>query len=113
MIVKALSTLLLLAAFYLCWWAFAYAQPIWYLAALVPGSCGAGLFFRRAWASYLWYVIASGVTAVWLLTMVRLALNGLPVVGRLETLISLLPSALLLLVCIGGSVVVRRDSIQR
>lgn len=109
MIVKALSIVLLLTACYLCWWAAHYVQPLWYVAALVLTFCGTGLLLKRTWASYLWYAIGSGVSAVWLLTIARLALNGWPVAGKTETLISLIPGALLLLVCVGGSLAVRRD----
>lgn len=42
--------------------------------------------------------------------IVRLALNGWPAAGTLDTLISLLPGSLLLLVSVGGSLAVRSDS---
>jgi hypothetical protein len=109
MIVKALSIVLLLTACYLCWWAVHYAQPLWYVAALVLMFCGTGLLLKRTWASYLWYAIGAAVSTVWLMTIVRLALNGWPVAERTVTVISLIPGALLLLVCAGGSLAVRRD----
>lgn len=109
MIVKALVLILLLTAGYVCWWATQYAQPGWYTAAVVLISCGTGLLRKRAWAKYLWYAIGSGVSAIWILTILRLAANGWPVAGNAETVISLIPGALLLLVCVGGILAVRRD----
>lgn len=113
MIVKVLSFALLVTACYLGWWAAEYAQPIWYLAALLLASCGTGLLLGRTWASYLWYAIGLGVAAVWLLRIFELALNGWPVTGNLETVISLLPGAVLLIACIGGSFAVRRAPKQQ
>lgn len=113
MIVKLVSIVLLLSACYLCWWAAEYTQPFWYLAPLVLTSCAIGLLFKRNWASYLWHGISSVVTAVWLLNLVQLALDGWPVAGTVDTIISLLPGALLLFVCIGGSLAVQHDLRQR
>lgn len=113
MIVKLLSIVLLLTACYLCWWTAKYAQSFWHLATLVLTACAIGLLFKRDWASYLWYGIGSVVTAVWLLNIMQLALDGWPVAGTVDTIISLLPGALLLFVCIGGSMAVRHDLRQR
>jgi hypothetical protein len=109
MIVKALALILLLTAGYLCWWATQYADPVWYVGAVVLTFSGTGLLLKRVWAKYLWYAIGSGVSAIWLVTILRLALNGWPVAGKAETVISLIPGALLLLVCVGGILAVRRD----
>lgn len=109
MIVKALSIVLILIALYFYWWAFHHAQPLWHVGGLVLTVCGAGLSLNRGWASYLWYAIASGASVVYLLTLVRVALHGWPAAEITEIVISLIPGALLLLVCVGGSLAVRRE----
>lgn len=108
MIVKLLAFLLILVAGYLSWWAIEYAAPVWFLAAVLALVCGAGLIFRHRWASFLWYSLAFVTSAWWIFTILRMAFNGWPVQPTEETLISVIPGALLLVVCVGGTLAVRR-----
>lgn len=109
MILKFLAVLLVLIAGYLCWWAMEHSAAIWFLAASILLLCGVGLSLRRYWASYLWYSLAIGTSLWWVFTISRLALHGWPVHGAEDTIISLLPGMLLLVVCIGGSLAVRKE----
>ena len=109
MILKLLAGILILIACYLSWWAIAYSAPIWFFAASIPALCGVGLTLHRYWACYLWYLIAVGISTWWIFSTVQLALTGWPVHGAVETIFSLLPGALLLVVCFCGSLAVRRN----
>lgn len=108
MIVKFLAFLLILVAAYLNWWAFEYAAPVWFVAAAFSLVCGVGLIFLRPWARFLWYSLAFVTSAWWIFTVLRMVFNGWPVQQTDETLISLIPGALLLVVCVGGTLAVRK-----
>ena len=83
--------------------------PFWWFAGAAFVVCAAGLFLGKRWGALLWYAIALTVSCAWLVSVVRVALDGWPYPGVLESLISLVPGLLLLLVCVGGSVAVARD----
>ena len=109
MIVRILAFFLLLISAYQCWWATAYSAPLWFGVAMIPLACAIGLAFRRRWASYLWYALAVYTIAWWVFTVIGLVLEGWPVAGLEQTVISLIPGALLMLLCVGGSLAVRRE----
>jgi hypothetical protein len=108
--VKVFASILISLAAYLVLWALKNASITWLIAALLPLVCGLGLFFRRGWAAYLWYVLAVGSSIWWLGSVIYLAVQGWPVEGRAPTIISLLPGAFLLAACLAGSIVVRRQA---
>jgi len=108
MALKAVIIFLLLVAAYFCWFAVEYSAYIWIAAASLPTLCGIGLARGRRWAGYLWYLLAMGVSAWWLITIAGMALRGWPGSDVVETVDSLIPGLLLLAVAIGGSIAVRR-----
>ena len=109
MIVKLLAFLLILGAVHFSRWAAEHSAPVWIAVAVTMAACGIGLLFRHAWARYLWYVLAAGVSGWWMLMTALTVLKGWPVNGIASSLVSLIPGVLLLAVCIGGSLAVRKD----
>lgn len=99
---------LFLIAAYLCWFALEFSVFIWLLAALLPLLCGVGLALRLRWASYLWYILAVGASANWLIVIVGMVLRGWRANSAVEYVIDLTPGLLLLAIAAGGSVAVRR-----
>lgn len=109
MIVKLLAFLLILGAVHFSRWAAEHSAPVWIAVAVTMAACGIGLLFRHAWARYLWYVLAAAASGWWVLTTVLIALNGWPMRSIADSVVGLIPGVLLLVVCIGGSMAVRRD----
>jgi hypothetical protein len=108
MIVKILAAFLLSVSGYLAWWAVSYLELLWLLPAVVSFVAGIGLFLRKAWSQFLWYAIALAVSVFWIVSVVRIALSDWPDPDILGSIISLIPGALLLALCAGGSVAVYR-----
>ena len=108
MTVKILAAFLLLVSGYLAWWAVSYAQLLWLLPAALSLAAGVGLFLRKPWSQFLWFAIALSATVFWLVSVTRVALSGWPYPDMLGSIISLIPGALLLALCIGGSVAVHK-----
>ena len=101
--IKLISFFLLLIASYLGWWAVTYAAVEWWCGTLLFATCAVGLLLRWKAAKYLWNTIALVVSLGWLISIVRLVLKGWPTSDYLDTVISLIPGALLLIVCLAGS----------
>ena len=108
MIVNFLAVGLIIVATHLCWWTIDHASPSWLLVAALPLVCGIGLLFDRAWARYLWYVLAACASIGWLVATVSTALHGWPANSAADTVIALLPGLLLVAFCVGGSLAVRQ-----
>jgi hypothetical protein len=96
MIVKLLAFLLILGAVHVSRLG---GVPVGMIGALVMAICGIGLLFLLSWARYLWYVLAAAASGAWL---VIVALYPGKVAG-------FSPGWLLLVLCIGGSIAVRRE----
>lgn len=109
MIVKIFAFLLILGAVHFSRWAAEHAAPMWIAVAVTMAVCGIGLFLRHSWARYLWYVLAAAASGWWLLMTVLTVLKGWPITGIASSLVSLIPGLLLLGVCIGGSLAVRKE----
>jgi hypothetical protein len=77
-----------------------------FFAVVVAG----GLVFLKAWAKYPAYLFAAGLAFSWIYA-VRLSVGrGLwPYPDRLTTVLSLIPGACLLAVCVGGAYIVHRQ----
>ena len=108
MIVKVLAAFLLLVSAYLGWWAVSSAAPFWLVPAVVSLVAAIGLLRGRRWAQYLWYAMSAIASLLWVFSVVHLALSGWPHETVLASAISLTPGLLLLLVCVGGSIVIAR-----
>lgn len=108
MALKFVAGLLFLFSAYFYWFAIENSAFVWMDLAALPMLCGIGLVLGRRWASYLWYSMAAGVGAWWLVTIAGMALRGWPASDVTETVVSLIPGLLLLAVAIGGSVAVRK-----
>ena len=106
MTVKMLASLLLLVSGYLAWWAVSYVQLLWLFPAVVASVAGIGLFLRKPWSQFLWYAIALAGAVSWLVSVVPIALSDWPYPDFPGSIISLSPGALLLALCVGGSVAV-------
>jgi hypothetical protein len=109
MIINMLGFLSILYACYVSWVALEFSAPFWFLEAAIFAGCGIGLVLRYKWAKWLWYGCSASISIWWLSTVVFLALKGWPDEDVSDTIISLIPGALLLFVCIGGSVAVSRQ----
>jgi len=83
----------------------------WTTAALgiIALLTAGGLLLLKAWAQYLAYVFAAGLSLTWVFGVWRIALQGWPYSDVLRTVLSLVPGTLLLLICAGGSYVVHRQ----
>ena len=101
--IKLISFFLLLIASYLGWWAVTYAAVEWWCGTFLLAACAAGLLLRWKAAKYLWNTIALVASLGWLISIVRLVLKGWPTTGYVDTVISLFPGVLLLIVCLAGS----------
>jgi len=106
MIIKLLSAFLLVASAYVGWWAVSSASFLWLLPAVLLLVVAFGLFLRKRWSQYLWYLIALAVSVSWVVSVVRVARSGWPYDNALSSVISLVPGLLLIAVCAGGSAVV-------
>jgi hypothetical protein len=106
--IRLVSGFLLIVAAYLIWWSVTYDHLPWLAGAGVALIAAVGLWTRKRWAEYVWYVIAATISVLWVVMVVRVAASNWPYNDPLSSLISLLPGLLLVLVCIFGSVAVRR-----
>jgi hypothetical protein len=109
MTVKILAFLSILYACYIGWMALKFLAPFWFLWAVILAGCGMGLIRRRKWAKWLWYACSASVSLSWLSSVIPLAIKGWSYEDFAHTIISLIPGALLLFICIGGSFAVRRQ----
>lgn len=66
----------------------------------------AGLLRLRRWAKPLAYFFAAALALVWIYTVWQIARHGWPYPDRLGTVLSLIPGALLLILCAGGAWIV-------
>jgi hypothetical protein len=107
MTIKMLALILILVAAYLGWWAIAYSAPIWLISAATFLSCAIGLMLRYAWAKYLWYAIALGLSSVWIIATVDMVVDGWGRNGAKTAMISLIPGLLLVTLCVISSLAVR------
>jgi hypothetical protein len=73
----------------------------------------AGLLRLHAWARYLAYLFAAGLSLSWLYVVWQVGSRGWPFGDWFHTLISLVPGACLLVICAGGSYVVHRQYARR
>ncbi|WP_041741051.1 hypothetical protein [Collimonas fungivorans] len=101
--IKLISFFLLLIASYFGWWAITYAAVEWWCGTFLLAACAVGLLLRWKAAKYFWNTIALVASLGWLISIVRLVLKGWPTGDYLDTVISLIPGALLLTVCFAGS----------
>ena len=108
MIITLLAAFLLIVAAYIAWWAVASAAFLWLLASFVAAVAAVGLFLRKRWGEFLWYVVAVAAIAAWALSVAQVALSEWPYHDVLSSLVSLIPGALLLIVFGGGSVAVAK-----
>ena len=108
MTIKLLAGFLLVVSAYLSWWAVSAASFLWLLPSAALFVAAIGLFLRKHWAQYLWHVMALVVSLSWVVSVVHIALSGWPHESALASVISLVPGLLLLIVCVGGSVVVAK-----
>jgi len=108
MLVKSIAVLLLVSGTYLAWWGTANSSSLWLLGSVVAFVCSFGLFQSKRWACHLWYAIAGACSAAWVLSVAQVLLSGWPYDSWLQSAISLVPGALLLVVLAGGSVAVAR-----
>jgi hypothetical protein len=104
--IKLISFFLLAIASYLGWWAVTYSAVEWWCGTFLLATCAVGLLLRWNAAKYLWNTIALSASFGWLISIGRLVLKGWPTGGYLDTVISLIPGALLLIVCLACSQVV-------
>jgi len=108
MVVNILAVLLAFLSAYLGFWAVSYNVPLWWLGSIVVFVVALGLLLRKHWAQYAWYILTLLAVTAWLGSIGRVAITGWPYSSAMSTVLSLLPGALLLLVCIGGSHFVAR-----
>ncbi len=108
MLTNLLIVILLACSGYLVYWAVSYSAWIWILPAIVTAACAVCLFMGKRWAAYLWHAIALTVAVIWLVMIGKLAFTGWPYHSLPETVISLVPGMLLLIVCVIGSIVVAK-----
>ena len=72
-----------------------------------------GLLLLKVWAKYLAYMFAAGLALSWAYLVWQVAARGWPYRDVLQTVISLIPGAFLLLICAGGSYVIHRQYRRR
>ncbi len=108
MIINLLSAFLLVASAYVGWWAVSSSSLVWLLPSVLLLVAAGGLFLRKRWSPYLWYITALVISVSWVVSVVRVALSGWPYDNALSSVISLVPGLLLVGVCAGGSAVVAK-----
>jgi hypothetical protein len=106
---RLLSGFLVLVAAYLVWWSVVHDHLPWLAGAALMVVAAVGLWMGKNWAEYLWHGIAAATVVLWVVMVVRVALSGWPYSDPLSSVISLIPGLLLVLICISGSIVVRRQ----
>jgi hypothetical protein len=106
--VRLLALFLVVAAGYIGWWSITADQLLWLIAATVALVGAMGLALGKRWSVYVWYVIALSASALWVVTVVRVAIAGWPYPDAISSVISLAPGVLLLMVWIFGSIAVRK-----
>jgi len=107
--VRILAAFLVIVAGYVAWWSISSAEFLWLVAAGLALVAAVGLFMRKRWGQYLWYLIALTTAVLWVVTVVRVAISGWPYDDFASSVISLIPGLLLLTVCIFGSIAVTRQ----
>jgi len=106
MIIKFLSTFLILVSVYFGWWGATTGTLLWLGTSLFAFVAAVGLFLDKVWSQYLWHALSLAIIASWAYTVASVAMAGWPYETILETFISLIPGLLLVGVFAGGSVIV-------
>jgi hypothetical protein len=90
------------------------AGPLWWLLfGLIALTGGVGLLLRKPWSQYPVFAVAASEVGLWFYAVARVALEGWPYADPLNSIISLVPGIMLLVICVGGSVVVRQYFVAR
>jgi hypothetical protein len=106
---KVVAVSLFAISFYLIWWASSYKQFQWLLISILFIAIASGLFLYKKWAAYLWYFFALVGTLFLIIRNLLLAIQGWPIQGTSQAIISLFPGQCFITICVLGSVVVYRD----
>ena len=113
MAIRLLAAFLIVVSGCVGWWSVVSAQWLWLVVAFAPLLVAIGVVLRRPWSEYLWYLIALSASVWWIVTVIRVAVSGWPYHDALSSVISLVPGVLLLMVCLFGSIAVRRHFRER
>lgn len=108
MIINIIALYLFLLAASIGFWVILSSNWIWSIAAIAGFVASAGLFMRKRWGQYLWYLIAFFASAGWITMTVYTLSNSInPIFEHLDQLIiSLMPGIFWLFSWIAGSYVV-------
>ena len=106
--VSLFAVLSLALSGYLAWWGITMAAPVWLVLSVVLFITALGLFRSKRWSQYLWHSLSGAAVLLWSISLIRLVVSGWPYSGALESAVSLLPGAALLVVCVAGSFVIRK-----
>jgi hypothetical protein len=80
------------------------------LVGVIAVAVAAGLLLLKVWAKYLAYLFATGLALSWIYAVwLSVARGWWPYPDRLTTVLSLIPGACLLVVCVGGAYVIHRQ----
>ncbi len=104
-----IAALLALVSAYLGWWALSFEAPLWGFASVAALMAAIGLFRRQRWAQLAWYALAFSASIGWLWSVVSVVGPSWPYPSVGASFISLMPGALLLLLCGCGSFLVARE----
>lgn len=108
-IIKLLSIFLAIMGTYTAWWALETSSYFWLLSSAIFYASSYGLFLRKNWAQYLYYLIAVATVTVWAYGTLLVFLTGLSYSNHGEAVISLLPGLLLCFLCCASCLIIRKS----
>lgn len=91
------------------WVSLPYGQWLVGILGGVALVTAGGLLFLMTWAEPLAYLIAAALVVNWFYAVAQVISGGWPYADWLTTVLSLIPGALFLIVCAGGSWVVHKQ----
>ena len=102
---------ILLAAFstYSLWVAQVYGRWGYALFGIIGLVTGVALWLKKPWSQYLAYVLGALFIGSWMFTVWEVYERGWPYEGTLQTLLSLVPGILMVIIVLGSCFVVGKS----